>query len=270
MSERENPLVYAVKDGEIDEFIDGSMTSAFSSEPMRLRYLQFWRDLSRPTPINQDDTASTLSEAAEDELADLLLAAQEGNILAVLDSLLFFRDHGMPPSSFLIECASGALSGAIRGQSLGQKGRGGNPFAKLSSEAKDQWRVSTVKKIRRAQSHVSELGLQSLVVALMLPAETYNLVLQETLQSIGSTMEDAFEIATLSLRGTPAACSREWLEKVFYKAANSEARGYQPSKELMDLFSVDQETTAWPFSHGPNESLYSLEDYLEMHVPEVK
>lgn len=270
MSERENPLVYAVKDGEIDEFINGSMTSAFSGEPMRLRYLQFWRDQSRPTPLDQEDTTSTLSEAAEDELADLLLAAQEGNILAVLDSLLFFRDHGMPPSSFLIECAASALSGAIRGQSLGRKGRGGNPFAKLSSAAKDQWRVSTVTKIREAQSHASELGLQSLVVKLMLPAETYSLVLKNTLQSIGNTMEDAFEIATLSLRGTPAACSRDWLEKVFYKAANSEGRGFQPSKELMDLFSVDQETTVWPFSHASSEQLCNLEKLFEDHIPGAK
>ncbi|SDJ15194.1 hypothetical protein [Lutimaribacter saemankumensis] len=268
MSEEKNPLVYAVSNEDLDDFLGGYLNAAFSNGKLRLEYLKFWHQHS------EGEISTSLCAAEEAEFTEILLAASEGNALAALDGLLFCERNGIAPPVFLLECICAIFGAALRGESLGKRGRGNNPIAKARGQALNHWRVSTVKKIVSTQEQIKNFGWtldpDDILFQVSLPAETIDLLKREKLSDIGSTVNDALEVATISLRGTPAQCSEDWLAKVYYEKSNTKIDKYQPSEELMNFLFIEHAPLAWPFSFGPKERLQNLDDILDDLVPEPK
>jgi hypothetical protein len=211
-----------------------------------------------------------LSAWEERKLGELLLFASEGNPLAALDAALFCERECIPPPQFLTLCLFELFTPALKGRSLGRKGRGGNPFAEASKHAVRQWRISMVDAIRTAQETASCVGLSKLIEdEVQLPSRTRKLILTDKLSGLGTTWADAFEVASLSLRGTPAACSRDWLEKV-YHSKTTETSSYKPSEALLDALSID-----WSVGGAQLVDLMNVFDFdvlgeISANMPEPK
>jgi hypothetical protein len=259
----ENPLVRLV---ETVSQTDAKEHRVFTNSPLRLDYIKFWADFSG------HEVSSTLSEDQEDELAEILFAVKDGDPLAALDGLLFCSSTGTAPSDFLVNAVVSIFSAPLEGLSLGKKGSGNNPYAKARHSAIRHWRVDTVDRIIAAQevqkSSQSE-NLRQLLLNLQLPPTVLRLLETMEINSIGRTKKEAFEIACLALQGSPAECTREWLERDYYKHKKSPPT-YEPSQALLEALFVERKPR--PFANFEDNALKTpgLDGVLQEWIPAPK
>jgi hypothetical protein len=132
-----------------------------------------------------------------------------GNILALYDGIVMCRAAEIPLPGWLAEGLQSFMVAALTDGISGTPGRSNAPFARIKADIVKQIRAYTVWTIRGFQSDGSEMTHMRLSPSAMVA------LFEGRFDGFGYNASDAFEMASIALRGSIAQGGAEGMKSAF-------------------------------------------------------
>ncbi|TCS66657.1 hypothetical protein EDD52_102475 [Primorskyibacter sedentarius] len=169
---------------------------------------------SREQPLDTRDFPLFL-----DRLRSAYVRYQGGNLIALLEALHICREEVITPPVWALDGIDKFITDTILKGAPGKTGRSNNPLARARLALKHELQREVIFGIRNAQRQGAEIT--DLMSFMLLPNEVKDYFEKHGRAPLGTSIQDAVELAEKCLRGTELQATFSTLERLFKSIPDS-------------------------------------------------